>query len=219
MSGSKLPKSHPRRLVVENRDAHAIIHLMKRHGADWDGPDMRLPYVHSAGDDVRALNEAALAVKATYSHVGVVIDADTDATARWAALRDRWRKVGVEVPDELRAGGWVGQQAEGRRFGAWIMPDNRSVGALEVFLHTLVPAGDPRWPLAEESTRQARELGPPGRRAPPDDKARLYAWLAWQENPGRPPGTAIHARFLTHDSALALEFVAWFREMYELATS
>lgn len=172
MSGSKLPKDHPRRLVVENHDAHAIIHLMRRHGSDWDRPDVRLPYVHSAGDDVRALHEAVLAVKGTYSHVGLVIDADTDAVARWAALRDRWRAAGVDVPDGPRGGGWVGTQADGRRYGAWIMPDNRSVGALEGFLHTLVPVGDPRWALAEAATRQARDFGPPGRKAPPDDKAR-----------------------------------------------
>lgn len=215
MSAPKLSRNHPRRMIVENHDAHALIHLMKRHGADWDMPDPRLPFVHSAGDDVKALEEAALTVKATYTHVGVVIDADTDANARWASLRDRWRKSGLEVPDDLPVGGWVGPQENGRKFGAWIMPDNRSAGALEAFLHTLVPPGDLRWPLAGNATRQARDLGPPERKAPPEDKARLYAWLAWQENPGRPPGTAIHARFLRHDSELALEFAAWFRGMYE----
>ncbi len=50
-------------------------------------------------------------------------------------------------------------------------------------------------------------------------KAVLHAWLAWQNNPGRPYGTAIKSGYLRHDSAAARRFVAWFRQLFVLEGS
>jgi hypothetical protein len=45
-------------------------------------------------------------------------------------------------------------------------------------------------------------------------KARIHTWLAWQENPGLPFGTAITARYFGADSQEALKFVNWFNLLF-----
>jgi hypothetical protein len=100
------------------------------------------------------------------------------------------------------------------RYGIWMMPDNLTAGALEDFLQRLVPAGDSCWQHADTSTKQARQLGAPLKE---NDctKGAIHAWLAWQDPPGRPFGTALSASILKHDSPEALEFVSWFRRLFE----
>lgn len=45
-------------------------------------------------------------------------------------------------------------------------------------------------------------------------EADTFKALAWQESPGLPYGTAIRARYFSHDSANALAFVEWFRRVF-----
>ena len=71
------------------------------------------------------------------------------------------------------------------------------------------------FPHAEESSRRAKELGA-GFSANDADKAALHTWLAWQEEPGLPYGTAMRARFFRDDSPAALAFVTWFRAVFHI---
>lgn len=93
------------------------------------------------------------------------------------------------------------------------MPDNQQTGALEHFLASLVGTGDRLLAHARDSTGQATELG--AKFAAKDtDKAIVHAWLAWQEKPGLPYGTALRAKYFRHDAPVAKAFVAWFRRLY-----
>jgi hypothetical protein len=95
-----------------------------------------------------------------------------------------------------------------------ILQVNGIVGVLEDFLQGLVPTGDRCWQHADTSTRQARALGAP--LADNDHtKGAIHTWLAWQDPPGQPFGTALNARILNHDSPEALEFVAWFNRLFQ----
>ena len=47
-------------------------------------------------------------------------------------------------------------------------------------------------------------------------KALIHTWLAWQETPGMPMGQAITARVLSHESPIAIAFVAWLQHLFEL---
>ena len=52
-----------------------------------------------------------------------------------------------ELPDQPEPSGTI---IEGRlRIGIWLMPDNRSTGELEDFVGSMIPSGDPVWPLSE----------------------------------------------------------------------
>lgn len=95
------------------------------------------------------------------------------------------------------------------------MPDNQRSGALEEFLGDLVDADDTLLPLAETSVTAARERGASFGQAQ-TRKAVLHTWLAWQERPGVPYGTAITAGFFGHDSPAALAFVEWFRRLFRV---
>lgn len=92
------------------------------------------------------------------------------------------------------------------------MPDNGATGSLEAFLSSLVPTGDPLWPLAQRSTDQAKNLGARFSDAS-HPKAELHTWLAWQKQPGRPFGTALTARYFQHDAPAAQAFVDWYRQL------
>ena len=209
-----VPQNSRRRLLVEGPDdLHCVIHLMRRHGADWDKPDGSLPFVETRGgfEQLRAGISSSLFKSA--EAVGVLVDADTDAIARWASIRDRLRQVEVDLPSAPVRGGWVGQSGMGPRCGVWMMPNNAVPGILEDFLHTLVPVDDPCWTHAESSTVAARALGAP---FPTNahSKAVLHTWLAWQHEPGQPFGQAITATVLRADSDLARAFVDWFRRVF-----
>jgi len=78
------PKNSRLQLLVEGLDdAHSVIHLMSRHGYDWDDVKTNRPYVHALGNDHELLEAFPLAVKASqYARIGVVIDADMNLAGR-----------------------------------------------------------------------------------------------------------------------------------------
>ena len=99
------------------------------------------------------------------------------------------------------------------RVGVWLMPDNQRSGALEAFLQDLVDEADRLYPIAVCSTEKAKEEGadfPDSR----ENKAVLHAWLAWQETPGLPYGSAVRARYFRDDSPAALAFVEWYKSVF-----
>ena len=101
----------------------------------------------------------------------------------------------------------------GARVGVWLMPDNRQSGALEQFLQGLVDENDLLLPVAESSTKKAKEKGasfPDSK----ESKAILHTWLAWQKQPGLPYGAAIGARYFRDDSPTAQAFVAWYKRVF-----
>jgi hypothetical protein len=97
------------------------------------------------------------------------------------------------------------------------MPDCATdAGKLEDLLDTLILHGDKLRPHARKSTDAAKKLGAT---FPSRDtiKAQIHCWLAWQEDPGKPFGTAINAKFFIHDSPQALAFLRWLKRLYGLS--
>lgn len=204
----------PKRLLVEGPDDKwSIVALVQRHGLSFDSSMM--PYVHDAEGAEQVLAAVSADAK-IYRHLGVVLDADLDILKRWQALRGCLQGLGVQVPLVPSEGGLVCPgYFEDYRIGVWVMPNNRSTGMLEDFLRMLIAPDDPTWGHAEEATTRARELGAP---ISPLHQAKgaIHTWLAWREEPGKPFGTAITARYFRHDTPEALAFVAWFRELFEV---
>jgi hypothetical protein len=113
--------------------------------------------------------------------------------------------------------GLIIENLDGKRFGVWLMPDNKSAGDLETFLRYLIPHDqEPLWKLACASVTTAKASG-----AFCHDshisKANLYTWLAWQEPPGQSPGLALTRKILDPQSPYAGAFVAWFKELYQVS--
>ena len=210
----KPPKDSPFRLLVEGKDdEHAIIHLLMRHKYSWEWIQERpCPYVHNTQsvDELLKRETITSAIK-TYRRLGLVLDADNKGPARWNSLRDSFAVEGIELPSQPERDGTILERPGGRRIGLWLMPDNTAEGTLEDFLLTLMPEGDLRQ-HAESSTKKARELG----QLPLKDHSKgvVYAWLAWQREPGLPFGTALKGEFLGHESSVAQRFVGWFRRLF-----
>jgi hypothetical protein len=123
------------------------------------------------------------------------------------------------MPKLLPESGLIVDNSDGKRLGLWIMPDNVSKGAIEIFLKFLVPDTEKdRWQHAVKSTSEAKNLGCKYKDCH-TDKANLYSWLAWQDEPGQSPGNALTKKILDPKSPSAMPFVKWFMGLYSLQPS
>ncbi len=213
-----MPQNEPLILRVEGRDNKIVIEkLLSRHKIDHTHVDIKWaedPDEDTGGID-KLLEGRSLAVRTSVGQsVGFILDADGAPENRWRAVQNRLEDIGLELPVEIPAGGFVGDSLSLRsRVGVWLMPDNRRSGALEDFLTDLVENDDAPLQLAQTSTTSVMRRGaafPEAQRL----KAVLHTWLAWQERPGVPYGLAITARYFGHDSPVALTFVEWFRRVF-----
>lgn len=194
-------------LVVEGPDdQHVIWNLCVRHdlpetfkviAANGDGEVLKLLRVQPKASDLERL--------------AVILDADTDLDLRWAEVRNALVAIGYrDVPERPSAGGTVVRGPNLAPTGVWLMPDNRLPGMLEDFLAFLVPTGDALLPLVDAFLDGIPD---PARRFAAKDraKARIHAWLAAQEQPGKPLGLAIKARYLDAQADAVAPFLAWLR--------
>ncbi len=149
--------------------------------------------------------------------LGIILDADTDLQARWQAVTARLAASGYNnIPTSPSREGTVITAPPDSllpRVGVWLMPDNQLPGILEDFLRFLVPPGDNLLVHAEEAidTIPTEQLKFADLKKP---KARIHTWLAWQEEPGKPFGQAIAARYLDPNLPAADIFAAWLQRTF-----
>lgn len=204
------------RLIVEGRDdKYAIINLMTAHG--WRFPSTKAPYIEDGKgyENLRAGIDELLFVRSSPSitPIGIVVDADLDFGNRWQSIRSALIAVGFDPPAILPSAGWIESGRNGpRAAGVWIMPNNESPGCLEDFLSLLIREGDPLWHHAVGSTDVAIDAH--GAKVAPSIKGAIYAWLAWQDPPGIPFGTALNATLLDPTNPNARSFVDWFNRLF-----
>lgn len=205
-------------LHVEGRDDfHVLRELLAQHGlaTGATSPHPRSPRFGVADGVERLLDAIDVAVRAAGDRpVGFVLDADISLCNRWQAVCDRLREVGMAPPKDSPAEGYIGVAADYKAtVGVWLMPDNRREGTLEDFLNDLVAQGDTLIGYAGEATEHA--AGIEQRFAETDrQKAVLHTWLAWQNRPGCPYGTAVRAKYFDHNAEVAQRFVDWFKRLY-----
>ena len=122
-------------------DRLVIPSLMEKNGVPW--PPSNLPvFIEELGGVNEILRPGRLELELAASELdalGVVVDADGDAAARWDELRALCRSEFGDLPDRMPAEGLEVLHAVGPRFGVWIMPDNRFEGMLEDLLVRLIP--------------------------------------------------------------------------------
>lgn len=149
--------------------------------------------------------------------LGIMLDADTDLQARWQSVTHHLKQAGyTDTPDMPSPEGTVIHPPAHSllpRVGIWLMPDNRLPGILEDFLRFLVPVGDQLFAHVEQSLNtipqglcRFDQLKQP--------KARIHTWLAWQEEPGKPLGQAISARYLDPHLPAADTFAGWLQRTF-----
>lgn len=204
----------PRQLLVEgNDDFHALCNLFIRHGLpDVFGIKEKKGYIGV----LDTLNEELK--RANLQALGIIVDADEDLQARWQALRNRLIEFGyTDIPSQPCTNGTIIPSPDFPTVGIWIMPNNQVPGILENFIAFLIPNRDsnPAWQYA----LQCVEAIPAGCQAFPEvrrPKAQLHTWLAWQEEPGKPIGQAISARYFEAKTDAADVFINWLKRLFQL---
>lgn len=147
--------------------------------------------------------------------LGIVVDADTDLNARWDSLKFILAKAGyLNLPANPLPEGTIIYQEYLPIVGVWIMPDNKLPGMLEDFVSFLVPQGDPLWEQAKDCLNEIPE--PQRKFKQHFAKAHIHTWLAWQEEPGTPLGSAINKRYLDADAIDAQKLMGWVRRLFDL---
>ena len=196
-------------LVEGESDVHVVHHLWRRQ--DGPIPSFRIEEKGTLGKVLDAIGpEIKVAGRKA---VGILVDADDSLTDRWRDLLHRCRAENIDLPAQPITTGTILKAVDGRpRIGIWLMPDNESPGELEDFVRRMIPADDPIWPRSEDYVDR---IPAPDRRFRPGKmlRAKLYAWLATRENPGR-MGAAIGAGDLRVDAVLGSTFATWLRSLF-----
>ena len=202
-------------LVEGKDDEHVIKHLWGKRGL----PPCLTVLPHESVE--RLLEAIPVRLKAANNgeEIGIVLDADDNLQDRWEQVRHHLLGLSyLNVPaNPSPSGTIINAPADSQlpRVGVWLMPDNQMRGILEDFLALLVPANSA---LFERVKRTVAEIPDEERLFPAvaAPKALIHTWLAWQEKPGLPLGTAITAQFLDPFNPNADRFVAWLRELFQI---
>ncbi len=215
-----------KQLIVEGKDDKwFVINLLKAYGVAWPNDNKKWPLTvtdFGGEDKIRdheklgaELHETLVAARKIQGlgTLGILLDSDTDAAAKFQSLRDILSEF--ELPPRLPVDGLIHNTSR-LRIGIWIMPDNQNNGNLETLLQNLIPDGAvPLWEHARLATAAAKQLGADYREVD-QSKAELHTWLAWQDPPGRPYGTAIEARMLEVPNNKATTFAKWLNDLFDL---
>jgi hypothetical protein len=200
--------------VEGENDFHVILNLLEVRGFP-DGVFVPVkPKEGSQGVEHVVRSLPTWLKESDLERIGVVVDADNSPRGRWNSIRARLEGIGwTDLPQEPVREGSVLNGPTGVRLGVWIMPDNQNAGVLEDFVAALIPDQDALMPLVDgfldEIPQQHRRFEPIAR-----PKARIHSWLAIQEQPGKPMGQAITARYLDPMRPQVEPFLQWLRRLF-----
>ena len=209
---------HPKKLLVEgDTDRRVVPYLMEANGVDW--PADPPVFIASYNGVSKILKPEVIEAEMKASGLealGVVVDANGDAAARWNQVRTWCGSEFAELPDQIPAEGLQTVHSSGPRFGVWIMPDNRFTGMLEDFLVRLIP-DDSRglYELAQRCVGEASGNGAPFR-AVHRTKAEIHTWLAWQDEPAPQLHEAVARQVLKPTRPESHSFASWFRILFQV---
>jgi hypothetical protein len=212
--------SHSKVLLVEGKqDLRVIPELIEANGVPWGTKKNPIVFIRDYDGYPDLVNSDVLQAElqaSGLSSLGIVIDADENASQRWASLRNAASRLIPDLPISLPKNGLIHNTAKGVAFGVWIMPDNNTSGMLETFLSYLIRDDClDIWNLAKTSATAAQKSGAIFSDAH-KIKAEIYTWLAWQNPPGRQLHQAVMERILDPSHNLGASFIKWFRDLYSV---
>ena len=217
-----MPSTSPRKLLVEgDTDKRVIPYLMEANGVEWKkNGQPPIVYIEPYNGVEELLKPGVVEAELRASRLealGVMVDANGDASDRWNRIKALCDKQFKNLPNGIPQNGLDTVHPEtGARFGVWIMPDNLFSGMLEDFLIRLIPK-DSRglYELAEKCVAEAARSGAPFKDVH-EAKAKIYTWLAWQDEPGKQLHQAVHHRVLDPKRPESQLFVDWFRRLFNV---
>lgn len=204
-------EKHKKKLLVEGKnDQHVVWAICEQAGIDEN-----FDVVESGGKDGLLESLSVRFKSSEINTIGVILDADTDLKARWQSLRDRLEGLGFATPDKMPVDGLIVSRDDGKKVGAWIMPNNNENGMIEDFISYLVPADDKLWPIARSTIDHIETNKLNKYSLVHNSKALIHSWLAWQETPGAPLGQSITNKYLSTSVASCQVFIDWIKELFK----
>ena len=146
--------------------------------------------------------------------IGIIVDADINLQSRWTSLKGLLTKQGFTIPDELPSTGLIVANADTKRIGVWIMPNNNLNGMLEDFISFLVPKDDKLLSIVNSTLQNIEDQKLNKYSLTHKSKATIHSWLSWQEDPGTPIGLGITKRYLTTDEKTCLQLTDWLTKLF-----
>jgi hypothetical protein len=210
-----------RKLLIEGNDQQfAIAELMKNFVPDW-GMDISSwkVLIQTCNGSSNILSRLALAAgfkEQGIEALGLIGDADESFQGRWDSIKGFCEIYFPDTPDRMPESGLILSRKGTPRFGAWIIPGNKSGGMVEIFCRFMVPKeAESLWQYAGKSHAEAREHGADWLGSH-KKKAHIHTWPAWRNPPGERMGSAIAKKLLDPDSDACKPFVKWFRELFQV---
>ncbi len=209
----------PKKLIVEGeQDKRVIPEFIEANGIPWgERRKEAIVDIESYGSNT-FINKDVISTElkaAGLTHLGLIVDADDNPSGHWESVRNACLKSIPDFPEKLPETGLIHTTNE-IKFGVWIMPDNRMRGMLETFLAYMIPdESDTLWQHAQEVVKEAKTKGAKFKDVH-TDKANIYTWLAWQDEPGRQLHQAIKEHLLNPKHPKAETFFNWFKQLYDL---
>lgn len=218
----------PKKLLVEGASEKRVIpELMEKNGVPWT--NHQIPVWIDSHDGYENLVKpggiSGELIASDLTHLGIIVDADDNELLdennkpikRWQSLRNACLSAIPDIPEVLPSTGLIHFTPNNIKFGIWIMPDNQNKGMLETFLAYLVPdQSDNLWQFAKTTVQEAKENYQASFKEVHRDKANIYTWLAWQNEPGRQLHEAVKEPILNATHPKAQDFVNWFKRLYDL---
>lgn len=202
-------------LWVEGKtDQDVVWELRKQHKLP---ETFRVQRAGSISELLKAFDEELLADDRRV--IGLVVDANGNREGRWQGIIDRIKRANLKYDPPLTPNptGTIIDSPDpyAPRIGVWLMPDNQTNGALEDFVRECILQGDNLVGYAEKilDEIEAKELH---RYKYQRNKAFIYTWLAWQEEPGRPIRTSFQKGVLSADAPIARTFVEWLDRLFKI---
>jgi hypothetical protein len=216
----KPPQPKPQQLLVEGKnDRHVIWALCQQYQLP-ETFSVEVPQEDGTEGIEALLNGLPERLKAeNLRTLGIVVDADRNLSARWQSIKDKLSSIGYQdIPQSPPPAGWVCTPSDPYlpRVGVWLMPDNQLPGMLEDFVAYLIPDGDTLLPKAEAILQEIEATGLNRYSLIHHPKALIHTWLAWQKTPAMPMGQAITAQVLNSNCPIALIFIEWLKNLFEL---
>jgi hypothetical protein len=199
-------------LLVEGKnDLHVVTSLCKYYNVEEKFHIQPCKGIDKVLDNFKQM----LKNPSAYRRIGIMVDADTNITKRWKQLTDILKESGkydcskLKLPLVLHP-----QDSYDAIVGIWIMPDNQLNGMLEDFVAQLATPEDVLMKKANsvlneleaEKIQRYKDVHRP--------KAQIHTFLAWQDEPGYPMGTAITKKILNPGSGQAKPFIEWLEKLF-----
>ncbi len=210
-----MEEKHTYKLLVEgNEDKHVILALWNSAKLPETFDIINCHSVSKLLDNFKI----RLTTPQTNTCIGIVVDADTDISARWDSIKSHLDTTGkynckkLQLPEDGLILSSI--DPEYPTIGVWIMPNNKLSGMLEDFVVTLAPPHDPLMVKADDVLNQLEQTKIQRYKHAHRSKAKIHSYLAWQDEPGKPMGQSITAHVLKPNSPTGELFISWLEKLF-----